>query len=413
MQNKCLQHRISGRLSRQSESDYGRAGEVPRTAARSVVLAVFLGLLGTAPQATLADEVGLLLQTISRAGPQAVGSTQARHASAQLVTHGVQIVPRLLDAMDTANIVAANWYRTVYQQLVSRELARAEPNFPLAFLQDYARDPQRQGRTRRMILQLLDRLSPGFRTKILPDLLDDPEFRSDAVDFVIRRGDQAKARGEMETAKADFDLAFKHARDIAQVTKAADRLQAAGVDVNIVEHLGFVIRWYLLGPFDAPGRTGFDNRFPPEDVVDLSASYFGKDGAPIKWTLVQTADRLGQINLVNAIAPVKEAVGYAYAELIADKREQVELRCGADDNLTVWLNGKKIFARRQWLNGTRLDRFTAPAVLNQGKNQLLVKICQGPQHKNPAVPNNWSLQLRFCDSGGSAVALRSALPPPP
>jgi hypothetical protein len=96
--------------------------------------------------------------------------------------------------------------------------------------------------------------------------------------------------------------------------------------------------------------------------------------------------------------------------LDSETDQQVDLRCGADDNLTVWINGKIAFRRLQWLNGTRLDRFTAKSTLKKGRNRVLVKVCQGPQHKNPAVPNNWSLQVRFCDADGLGIRLRSGLP---
>jgi hypothetical protein len=86
------------------------------------------------------------------------------------------------------------------------------------------------------------------------------------------------------------------------------------------------------------------------------------------------------------------------------------LRAGADDNLTVWLNGRKVFAREQWLNGIRFDRFVAPVELDEGTNRLLVKICQGPQHVNPDVPNNWTFQLRLCDPQGAGVPFTSTLP---
>ena len=77
--------------------------------------------------------------------------------------------------------------------------------------------------------------------------------------------------------------------------------------------------------------------------------------------------------------------------------------CGADDNCTVWLNGEKVLAREQWLNGTRFDRFVAPIKLKVGRNTLLVKVCQGPQHKDPEVSNNWSMQLRLCDNQGQGI----------
>jgi len=373
-------------------------------------LVLLILLCGFSPATAHADEVDTLLKSIAHVGPQGAGSTAARVASAQLKSRGVEILPQLLDALDSPNIVAANWYRTIYEEIITSEAAKPEPEFPVELLQNFARDSKRQGRARRMVLRRLDDLTPGYRDSILPSLLDDSEFRSDAVAFVLRRGDKAQAAGDIESARSDFQVAFQHAREIGQVTGSADRLKANGVDVNIVEQMGFVTRWYLLGPFDAPARSGFDASFPPERAVDLTATYVGKDGPNIKWQLFETDDRLGQLNLVNAIAPVKESVGYAYTELHSPLDKTVELRCGADDNLSVWLNGEKILARRQWLNGTRLDRFTAVASLKKGTNRVLVKICQGPQHKNPAVPNNWSLQLRFCDTTGTGAGLRSILP---
>ena len=371
-------------------------------------LALAVAPLAAAP--LCADEVGDLLAVIERAGPQGVGSVEARAASDQLAQRGVEILPRIVEALDTPNIVAANWHRTVYERIVAAEAAKRRPEFPVRRLQDFARDPNRQGRARRLVLRLLDDLTPGYSAALLPDLLDDPEFRNDAVDHVLQRADQARSGGDLDAAQQAYQIAFDHARDAGQVTRAADRLKAAGVDVDIVRHMGFIARWHLLGPFDAPDRSGFDLEFPPQKAVDLAAAYVGQDGKKIEWTLFETDDRLGQLNLIQAIGAVKEAVGYAYAELQSPRDQDVQLRCGADDNLTVWLNGEQILARRQWLNGTRLDRFTAPASLKQGTNRVLVKICQGPQHKNPAVPNNWSLQLRFCDESGAAVGLISELP---
>ena len=365
----------------------------------------------TLPNALVADEIDEQFQTIASVAPGGHGSKAARAACDRLSRHGTKILPRLLAAMDTTNFVAANWYRTVYEQIIRRELKKKDPQLPLKSLRNYLRNPKRQGRVRRLVLDLLDRREPSFRKQILPTFLDDPEFRDDAVAAVFEKGDALKKKGDSEAAKRQFQKAFQHARDSGQITAAANRLKSLGKTVNIVQHMGFVIDWYLLGPFDAPGTTGFDRTFPPEKKVDLKAQYAGKGGTAIRWKRFQTDDRFGQSNLIRAIAPVKEAVGYAYTEFDAASDQRAQLRCGADDNLTVWLNGEKIFSRLQWLNGTRLDRFTAPARLKRGKNRLLVKICQGPQHKNPAVPNNWSLQLRFCDAQGTGIRLKSKLPP--
>lgn len=355
------------------------------------------------------DEVDHDLQAIANVGQQSERIAAARRASVALSDRGVQVLPRILKAMDTPNVVLANWYRTVYEKIVSVELAKSQPEFPIKQLRTYVGNPKRQGRSRRLVLKLLDQLEPDFRGQLIPTLLDDPEFRSDAVDVVLRVGDRAKAAKDLKTAKDEYQKAFKHSRDSSQVTRAARSLKSVGVEVNIVEHMGFITRWHLLGPFDAPGTSGFNQSFPPEKKVDLQAIYPGKDDTKIGWNLYETTDQMGQLNLIKAIAPVREAVGYAYTEINSPRGQDVQLRCGADDNISVWVNGEQIFSQLQWLNGTRLDRFSAPARLKKGKNVVLVKICQGPQHKNPAVPNNWSMQLRFCDQSGAAVGLKTML----
>ena len=172
--------------------------------------------------------------------------------------------------------------------------------------------------------------------------------------------------------------------------------------VDAVQHLGIVVDWWLVGPFDAPQKTGFAKVFEPENKVDLQAKYRGQAGE-IAWKKHHETDTLGQLDLNKQLGTTREAVGYAYAEIDVPREQAAQVRCGADDNCSVWLNGDKVFGRDQWLNGTRFDRFVTPIQLKAGRNTLLVKICQGPQHKDPEVPNNWSLQLRLCDADGRGV----------
>ena len=186
---------------------------------------------------------------------------------------------------------------------------------------------------------------------------------------------------------------------------------SVGETVDVPRHMGFVTSWWLVGPFDAPGLSGFDQTFPPEAAVDLSARYRMQDGAEHGWQPHHTANMLGEVNLLDPWGPKQEAVAYAYAELASPRKQAAEVRCSADDSCTVWLNGEKVFSRRQWLNGSRLDRFRTPVTLREGKNLVLVKICQGPPNRDPEVPNNWTFQLRFCDSAGAGLALEPILKP--
>lgn len=364
------------------------------------------------PLGARADDVGEQLAIIARAGPRGEGSAAARAACEPLAARGADILPRLLAAMETENSVAANWYRTVYETIVERELAKTAPEFPVSLLRAYVVEPKHQGRVRRLALTLCDRLDPQYSGTVIPRMLEDPEFREDAVELALAAGQQALTSGDSETARSEFRQAFEHSRDSSQTARAAGKLASFGESVDIAAHLGLVVDWWLVGPFDAPGFSGFAREFPPEQRVDLRARYTGQDAQPIAWVRHRTPDPMGLLNLAVALAPVKEAVGYAFAQLVSPREQAAQLRCGADDNCTVWLNGQKVFAREQWLNGIRLDRFVAPVRLRGGPNELLVKVCQGPPNKDPQVANNWSLQLRFCDEGGNGLALRSALAEP-
>ena len=349
------------------------------------------------------------LKTINELSAQ--GATSAVRASRDaLAVDGVDILKPLLTAMGKAEIVAANWYRSIYEEIVARELQMPTPRFPLNVLRAHVQDHTVQGRSRRLVLNLLERIVPGTRNETLIQMLDDAEFRREAVELTIAAGDRAKEAGQTGQAKAKYSLAFSKARDRDHWSQAADRLKSIGEKVSIIDQMGYVVRWHVIGPFAAPGTTGFDRVYPPENGVDLNATYHGQNGRKIKWTTYETPDRFGQLNLIQGIASCEEAVGYAYAELDSPEEKSVQMRCGADDNCQIWVNGERVLAPRQWLNGIRPDRFTATVRLRKGKNRVLAKICQGPHHKNPAVGNNWSFQLRFCDESGLGVGLVNTVP---
>jgi hypothetical protein len=410
--------------------DIGRGGMLRRQTLGSTIdgsmsfdlkklrVSIFCGLVAavlavgecSAGELTTADIDGQL-KILAKVGSQGAGSAEAREARRKLAADcGADALPQIFLAMDTKNIVAANWARSVYEEVVRRELAKPEPKFPVSFVQEFVRDGRHEGRPRRLGLELLNRIDPKFGPAIVPTLVDDAEFRDDAIAALIAAADADRDAGKKEQAIETYRKAFAHARESSQVTGLADRLSALGEKANIVEHLGFIVDWLVVGPFDAPEKTSYDLKFPPEVKIDLDASYPGQGETEIRWKPARTEDRMGLLDLAQAIAPAKEAVAYAYAELESPKDSAVQLRCSADDNLSVWLNGEKVFGRPQWLNGTRLDRFVTPVTLRAGKNRLLVKVCQGPQHSDPAVGNAWSMQLRFCTEDGAGVRLEQILP---
>jgi hypothetical protein len=358
-----------------------------------------------------ADQVDRQISVIAAVGPLGEGSAAARQACNELSQRGPEILPRLLSAMDTSNIVAANWYRAAYERILEGEASRPKPSsIPVGAIENYVRTVSHQGRARRLALDFLARLEPSFGKELLPTLLDDPEFRDDAVAIALKQGDEARAHGNTAAAKRAFHTAFEHARNPSQVTRAAELLGSLGEKVSIVEHLGFVCDWYLVGPFAAPGTSGFRKSFPPENAVNLGAPSTANEVRTLRWTRHRTDDPLGTVDLVQALGPADEAVAYAYTEIESGADRDAQLRCSADDNLSVWLNGQKVFDKEMWLNGTRLDRFITPVHLKTGRNHLLVKICQSAHHRDPSVGNAWTFQLRFCSAEGAGLGLKTVPP---
>ena len=106
---------------------------------------------------------------------------------------------------------------------------------------------------------------PGTSEKLYAEWLDDPEFRQEAVALVLARARQSP------DALPLYRLAFDKSRDILQAREAAVGLEASGVKVSVGEHLGFLMDWYLVGPFDGKGQKGVHLTYPPEKSVDLAA----------------------------------------------------------------------------------------------------------------------------------------------
>jgi hypothetical protein len=132
-------------------------------------------------------------------------------------------------------------------------------------------------------------------------------------------------------------------------------------------------QWYVIGPFDNAGGGGFNNVYPPEREIVLTKKYPGR-GQEAVWKKGHFRD--GDVNNLALFANNTNAVAYVYREI--DCTDAAELPCsfGSDDTLTVWLNGEKLIAQ----NVNRAcapDQARATLKLRKGKNQLLIKVCQG------------------------------------
>src|SRR5262249_37612197 len=146
---------------------------------------------------------------------------------------------------------------------------------------------------------------------------------------------------------------------------------------------------------------GFAAVYPPEKLVDLNASYPGKDGKAIPWKEHTTSHPYGIVDLNKAIDKYMGAVGYAFAAIFSAKEQAIEIRCASANAVRIYLNGREVFAREEYHHGNRFDGMVGKGVLRQGRNELLIKVCQNEQKEDWA--QTWGFQCRLCDPIGGAV----------
>jgi hypothetical protein len=100
-------------------------------------------------------------------------------------------------------------------------------------------------------------------------------------------------------------------------------------------------------------------------------------------------------------------VAFAAATLKRDKPSVIELRCGANDNITVWVGGAKVIERAsEYRAMMRPDRYAARVGLPAGETPLLVKLtktrAEEVQPGRPARPGGgaaarWEFEVRLVE----------------
>jgi hypothetical protein len=133
-------------------------------------------------------------------------------------------------------------------------------------------------------------------------------------------------------------------------------------------------KWSYIGPFPNANGQGFDAVYPPEKEIDLTKKYPGLNGEEAVWKEGKFTD--GEVNNLALFKTNENAVVYLYREIECNKAMELPVGLGSDDTLTVWLNGQKIVAENVY-RACAPDQSQPVLKLKAGKNQLLMKICQG------------------------------------
>ncbi len=358
---------------------------------------------------TGAAETAELLRTIKAVGPEGEGHDAAVVAARALAQAEAEALPAILAALEDANPLAANWLRGAFEGIADRSL-RQGADFPRLKLEAHVRDRSRAARSRRLAYEWLVKADPGAADRIIPDMLDDPsaEMRRDAVARVVGAARQLAMGGRKIDAARGYRDALSAAADGDQVREIAAALQELGERVDLVDHFGLITKWRVIGPFDNSGRAGWKAVYPPESEVAFDAEYEGKLGR-VRWEPLQMKTREGELNIevvgLFDIAKLTQlhpdAVSYAATEFHSDRDRDVEFRISTPNAWKLWVNARLAFGQEEYHRGRRFDQYIVRGKLTQGRNVLLLKVCQNEQKEDWAQV--CAFQFRVCDLAGKAL----------
>ena len=365
---------------------------------------VTAALWGCLVPAACADEVGALVARIKAVRGEGVGNVDASQASKELARLGPESIIKVLEAMDDAGPVAANWLRAAVDSVAERAM-RDGQSLPAAEFESFVLDRTHAGFVRRLAYEWLARVDPTAPDRLIPGMLDDPstELRRDAVARELERAQQL-AEADQPAAIAAYEKSLAAARDRDQVELIAKQLQSLGGTADLARHYGFLQHWQLIGPFDNSDKKGFDAVYPPERKIDLAAEHPGKE-SPVRWAEHTTADPHGMVDLNKALGKHMGAAAYALAYVESPDKRPIEIRAGSNNAVKIWLNGQLVCFREEYHHGLHMDQHRGTSTLRPGRNTVLIKVCQNEQTEEWA--QLWSFQLRVCDATGGSIVSAS------
>jgi hypothetical protein len=139
----------------------------------------------------------------------------------------------------------------------------------------------------------------------------------------------------------------------------------------------YIPEWYMIGPFDNPRnsdaeRFGIDKIYPPEQNIDLDATYSGKNDQ-ITWQEVDGTPGGYGMGLWSMFEPSEFIISYALTYIYSPDDREAILKYSSDDGSKIFLNDEEIY-RFLAVNIARPDQTEVKLKLKKGQNKLLLKL---------------------------------------
>jgi hypothetical protein len=348
-----------------------------------------------------------LLATIKNVDRAGQGNVAAAKALQELTRQDDTVLLEILKAFEGASPLAMNWLRGGFETVADKQI-KEKNSLPTKELEAFVINTKQDRNARRLAFEWLQKVEPQTAERLIPGFLQDPsaELRREAVAKLLEEAKAIDAAKTPSPAISLYRKALSGAVDDDQVKRIVEPLRKLKQDVDLPKHFGFITDWQLAGPFDNRGGIGFAAVYPPEEKIDLKATYetkydAGFDGGKVTWQPFQTKHDYGIVNIETDVKNYKGSCMFALAKFESGKDQNVEIRLGTPNAWKLWVNGELLFAREEYHRGARMDQYRVAAKLKAGENLILVKICQNEQTDDWA--QRYQFQLRVSDPAGSAV----------
>ncbi|HEV8606988.1 MAG TPA: PVC-type heme-binding CxxCH protein [Tepidisphaeraceae bacterium] len=126
--------------------------------------------------------------------------------------------------------------------------------------------------------------------------------------------------------------------------------------------------WQMVGPFDGATTAPIDLANP-----QTKKALVGREGKSVKFKKMSGEARTGMIDLAATIGQNSDAAAYGVTYIESKEDREIEFSAGADDTLTLWLNGRQIL-EVLGEHGWSANAYAVKGMLKKGKNVLVAKV---------------------------------------
>ncbi|MFT6398582.1 MAG: tetratricopeptide (TPR) repeat protein, partial [Bradymonadia bacterium] len=159
---------------------------------------------------------------------------------------------------------------------------------------------------------------------------------------------------------------------------------------QLIDSMGFVNEWAMIGPFANEGMGGMPERLRPEDDGIFASAIDGKVGQ-VRWRTFDHPFETGYFAASDFARPSHSALVYLATEFELEEDFEGALSLAVDGAYRLWIDGEPVAEQEEHLGGFLL-RDSVPLELEGGRHTMLLKV--------GAVDGALGLHARLIESDG-------------